>query len=163
MAWLSFSNPSPGTLWGEKILSFSLRSSWSDFLLFEDRIIQECLALSLLLFCVAHNSCQCCCCSAWLLSFLLHNALVQGIALNCFRLLEMLLSSLSIISITTRFTLTSPFFRLFLIRCPRLFWQKIRPLRGLCNSWVHSFEHSLPSNISVSPVTCMSSSIFKGN
>lgn len=154
---------SPGTLWGEKNPFFSLRNSWSDFLLFADRIIQECLALSLLLFCVAHNSCQCCCFSAWLLLFLLHNAPMQGIALNCFHLLETLLTSLSKISHITQFTLTSSFFRLFLIRHPKLFQQRIRPLRGLPNSWVHSFEHSLPPNITVSPVTCMSSSICKGN
>lgn len=116
---------------GRKEPFFSLRNSWSDFLLFADRIIQECLALSLLLFCVAHNSCQCCCCSAWLLLILLHNAPMQGIALNCFHLLETLLTSLSIISHITQFTLTFSFFRLFLIRHPRLFQQKIRPLHGL--------------------------------
>lgn len=107
-----------------------------------------------------YNACQCCCCSLWLLLWLLlpHNTLVQAIALNSFKLLEILLASLSVISYTNQFTLTSCLFRLFLVGSPRLFQQRITiqvvfptPRFILIKKLFHTTS------------VCISSSIYKGS
>lgn len=75
---------------GRKEPFISLRNGWSEFLLFADNDILECLVPSLLLFCVVHNSCSCCCycccrCSS-------SQCTSVGTALHCFHFLETLLA-----------------------------------------------------------------------